>query len=343
MLKKQVRFVQSDKTVPVRGHNGDRSRPLKSEIGRFASADLEKKVKQSLDANAMWHSSNSTFGTLGCWLIQLYSYKSQVSLTASTLMFYPLYVALLNIREGKRRKVMLVGKATVAYLSVSFQEKGDKNDERGMVSKLSSNSVKLLSSLHKCNDFCLKPISDKASCGLVCTTTDGKKEKNVFYLLLASYIADIPESEDILAIKRDTQKVRPNHLCLLKRENHSVGGICTKRTLSKSFKILFEIDKKRKSVNASENVLMEYSMHPPPSSLASFQFFGTHESVDIYSIFWVEPVHTLSLTFDCIDKECLVAMLTDTTRTSPEMETIPGVENPVSSIKRTVLAAPNTF
>lgn len=163
--------VASDKIIAVHGRNDDQSHLLNSDIERFACTAVQKEVKRSLDVNVMWHSFDSSYGASAVGYIQVYSDKSQTSLAADSLKFSPLRVILLNISDERRRKE---GETTVPYLLATFQGKGDRNNGRCTLSKLSSNRVKLLSSLHECTAFCLKPILGIASCGVIYTRADGK-------------------------------------------------------------------------------------------------------------------------------------------------------------------------
>lgn len=201
------------------------------------------------------------------------------------------------------------GKTTIEYLSVSFHDKVDARNETCKVSKRSTNRRRKIYLLQECIKFCLEPVSDIASRGQVRTTTDGRKKG--FYFLLVSYDADIPKYVDPSRLQKGAQRVGLCYLCLIKREKLSVGRLCSKRTLAESLKLLSEVDGNGRTVDEAKKAVMDYSMYPLPLALAKFPFLDTQGSVEIYAIFLVEAMDTLSLENGRLIEQCVVDMLSD--------------------------------
>lgn len=91
-----------------------------------------------------------------------------------------------------------------------------------------------------------------------------------------------------------------------------------------------------KTVDEAEKAVMNFSMYPLPPALAKFPFLGTHQSVDILAIFWVEAIYTLSLSVGRLIKQCQLDMLFHSTRTTFATESIGVVQNHVNQFRKLI-------
>lgn len=116
--------------------------------------------------------------------------------------------------------------------------------------------------------------------GLNCRTSDANK--TCFHFLLTPYIADIPESEEMLSVKRGTRTLSPCHNCLVTNNDFNFNK-CGKQTSSKkTLKLLYD---KGKSSSLAEEQLHQRSMLPLAPVLCRFLFIGVHRSVGLYTVF----------------------------------------------------------
>lgn len=63
----------------------------------------------------------------------------------------------------------------------------------------------------------MKPLADVAVEGLLCSTMD--KRCLLLHMMVASDVAGIPESEELLSVKRDSKAAMPCHMCEIKEKD----------------------------------------------------------------------------------------------------------------------------
>lgn len=94
--------------------------------------------------------------------------------------------------------------------------------------KRKRSAVDLIRGLHHFIFVSMKPALNAALEAIVSKTTESVQLR--FHLMLASYIVDTHEAEDLLSVKRSTRTVSPCHKCLAKRQQIP---FCTKSTARK--------------------------------------------------------------------------------------------------------------
>lgn len=107
-----------------------------------------------------------------------------------------------------RRLQILLGATILEYPSVAFRFNVSVTLQRK--SRLKAHQrVVALRPLHECNDICLKPLAKKSYRGHACQPDSGTCI--LFHFSLTSYVADVPESKNLLEIKRRGQTKYPCH------------------------------------------------------------------------------------------------------------------------------------
>lgn len=145
--------------------------------------------------------------------LQLYSYKSQTSLSSGFLVFHSIHITLSILLEGSRRRRITNSFMLLAYLPAGFNTGscGRVREGRISVSKYSINRIRALLTLHECIELAQKKLAQVPRTGLECFTKDG--ERLVFHCIPNLYMGDIPECENFLSVKRENRTKYPCHLC----------------------------------------------------------------------------------------------------------------------------------
>lgn len=186
------------------------SHPTNAEIETRACAAVKHVVKARLRSSAQWKDEidDSIQPAVGC--LQIYSDKTQKSLSASSNSFYPLYVTLLNFIKHMRRRLIVLGSTEVEYLPRSYSDSGSATKQK-------DKRIANVAILQQFIIYVMTPLVECALNGLQCI----KKGEWTFSLQLMtpSYVADIPEAENLLSVKRGNCTTMPCHICEIKREN----------------------------------------------------------------------------------------------------------------------------
>lgn len=83
------------------------------------------------------------------------------------------------------------------------------------------------------------------------------------------------------------------------------------------------------------------SVHPVNSVFVTFIFVGIHHSVDVYAIFWFEPLHNLFLWVFWLLKELIWNILGDDSRETRANKTRYGSNKTFEAVKVMILSALN--
>lgn len=345
VLVDQVAKTPSDGVVTVHGERDVYCHPLNSFIGKYACPAAERAIKQDCDSSVSWktYAEDGVQSAIGC--LQIFSDKSQTSLKAGSLVFYPLHVTLLNFTEEWRRAHITSGRTITSYLPVTFSAEGDSHTVQLRVGCKwkSFPRIQVLRALHESVERSLDPLAYVARKGIAAKSTD--RRAYVFHILLCSYLSDIPEAEDMLGVKRGVLTKAPCHNCLVRREDMADSTFARRRTLRETLELLenIRIARGTESPGAVVEQLDERSMLSIRPVLSNFPLVGIHSCVDLYTIFRFEPMHGLSLGVSKLLKECAIALLGDSSRASSSMVTGKGAMRGFPFIRKQVLFIMNTF
>lgn len=128
----------------------------------------------------------------------------------------------------------------------------------------------------------MRSLAESTVAGLSCNTND--KRSLPFHLIVASYVAYIPETEDFLSDNRGNQTPIPSHLCNTKRELSSKPFVATKRCLAKRNQLIDMTSSERLPEKDRNDLLEKLSTHVIEPILATFPFVGIHKTRDVYFI-----------------------------------------------------------
>lgn len=314
--------------------------PLNSRLGNEAFPCAEAYIKSHSNIDVIWMDSATDNEQSFIAGLQLFSDKSQTSLSSGSVQFYPLHVTLLNFTEEYRRRHIMNGDTIVAYLPVRYDIKNvqDDGEEQRVKENSKVSRLFMLRMLHRCIETALEPLREYALKGIIMKTSDGIHLRS--HLLLASYVADGPEAEDLLSVKRGSMTKSPCCRCLIVKDLLS-GCVCgDPRTLSSTLSILRRF---HAGDDLAAATLSAQSMLPLPPVLSNFPMVGIHPVVDIYRIFRCELLHILSLGASRMLKECTVVMMKDESRKSSAITSSNGAPRTFKSIRRHVLGSANSF
>lgn len=120
----------------------------------------------------------------GC--AQVYSDKSQTSLSPSAAVFYHLHLTFSSFSEEQRRKFIEQALTVLAYLPLSFRRKPQTYKSSTLETKVSQIFKKehQMEALHDCIEACSQPLAACAMAGITCKTSDKSKLKA--HILLTS-------------------------------------------------------------------------------------------------------------------------------------------------------------
>lgn len=121
-------------------------------------------------------------------------------LSAGALKFHLLYATVPNFRDGFCKELVASGKTITAYLPVSFN--ASDSSEHAMSGHFYGRSSKskagVPQALDESNEIYLNPSKNVAMKRYEVLTEGDRKSQ--LYFLQASYIADVPETEDLLGV-----------------------------------------------------------------------------------------------------------------------------------------------
>lgn len=170
------------------------------------------------------------------------------------------------------------------------------------------------------------------------------KNQFLFHLLVASYVGDNPEWEELLSFIRENKKNYHCPLCAASKEDLQKYKKCRKRGLSKIWSLFEMLNRNERSVETVAEKLTYQSLLLFPPILRAFPFVGITRCVDKYSLFRVEPMHLFSLDISRMLEDCLWNFLGDSTRTRQALKfTIKNNEWSLSSLRRFILRDLSSF
>lgn len=97
-------------------------------------------------------------------------------------------------------------------------------------------------------------------------------------------MANIPESEDLLSLKRGSETVMPCHVCFAERHSLPLFTRTMRQTL-KHTKSLLAGENGSGGQQDLETRVNLLSTHPISSVLSSFPFIGIHPLADLFATF----------------------------------------------------------
>lgn len=337
VIREQVRLTPTSDIIIRYIPSEEYSHPLNSGIGRNVLPLAEDYIQRHTNNDVRWHSihSDGEQSCIGC--LQLFSDKSQTSLSAGAFKFYPIHITLLNFTETTRRKHICDGRTVFAYLPVNFSRcdcsaEADPDQCKCDNKQKKFKRVDFLQSLHESIHFALQPLLRTALTGISALTSERFHIR--LHFIISSYLCDTPEAEDLLAVKRGTQCESPCHVCLVRKENLPFSCTATARSVHETEIMLSKLKQQTPGIDEE---FQRKSMLSIPPLLSTFPMMSIHSSVDLYTLFRFEPMHNLSLGISKLLKECCVLMLKDSERTSPAMCTMTGVPRPFNFIRKEVL------
>lgn len=120
--------------------------------------------------------------------------------------------------------------------------------------------------------------------------------------MLASYIADIPESEYLPRIKKGSKTTTFCYIFKSKKHEFLSRTFKCQRNLLKTKALLADLSCFMKR-SSEEDTLAELSMLSRLPVLYAIPIIGVHLSVDLYATFRFEPIHSSSLGLSRLLKE----------------------------------------
>lgn len=313
--------------------------PMNSNIGVFGGRAVKEQIELSQKRDVFWRTISLHGEQSGVGAIQVYSDKSQTTLGAHALFFYPLHVTLLNFTEEWRRANISSGRTIVAYLPVHNEPLNETKNTPTNAIQIPSKITRLLSlrALHSSINNALQPLAEASFCGLSVQTSDGFRLR--LHFMMASYVADLPETEDLLSLKRGSATQSPCHRCMVQKHDLADMRCGTPRSLCEAMQLLDG----SQNVSEKDEVLAQRSMLPIPPILHTFPHIGLHPCVDIYRVFRCEPMHVFSLGLSPLLKECMCSMLKDENRVTKAMMTTSGGFKSFRAVRKPILREANLF
>lgn len=162
------------------------------------------------------------------------------------------------------------------------------------------------------------------------------------HFLLASYIADIPEVEGLLGVKRGNKTFSSCHICYARREQFPSYRQYLKRSTMATVQLVKSLHYNDGRFE-EEEALRQNLMLPVLPVLSSFPFVGIHKSVELYSILRVDSMHVRPLGVSKMLKECLTNTLGDDTITTDVFKNAKGEAKSYKQIKGNFLHVLNAF
>lgn len=342
VIKEQISFCASNDIILQPAETIDiRTHPMNSNLGVKAVKKVIAAIKLSTDDSVFWRNRNEHDTESFVALVQLYSDKTQTSLNQSSFSFYPIHLNLLNFKESFRRENISSGRSIAAFLPVEYHFSNDEDvtHKKGVTGFKLTKRVHQLKALHQSVNYCMEALKPKAIVGIPMTTSDGSSLHT--HVLVSSYIADLPEAEDMTGIKRGGSTSFPCHRCMVPKESMNKKNTnFPKRNIKTAMQLMNEI---RDGVPNVVDKFNNLSMHPLVPVLSDFPFSGIDPCVDTYAIFTVGPMHTCWLGISKTLKECATVRLEDRTLSSNAIKSSSGAPRMFFSIRRTILRILNSF
>lgn len=131
---------------------------------------LEETVQRGANILVAWRDLRIDWVLSIAGTLQIYSDKSQISLSAGALDFCTLHITYVNFTENCRISHISTGRSIVAYLPVKFHGEGVGLSAEGKKSSFSR--LNLLSAYHGSVEETLLQLSNSAIIGLSVRTSD---------------------------------------------------------------------------------------------------------------------------------------------------------------------------
>lgn len=199
---------------------------------RTGAVPLLKVIWQGhIDNGVVWWTTEVDGKQSAIGLLQILSDESQTKLQSDAFDFYPLHRTLLNFSKVKWREHFSKWRTVAACLPVSFDRSGTAEKfctgtyevrptaKFGRVDSLSARHHNVEHVLLKISRVTMQRVFNSSS------------DKLLFrlHMLLTSYLADLPEADDMLGVERSHLTLCPCHRCLLSREEMSYTSTHSKR------------------------------------------------------------------------------------------------------------------
>lgn len=184
------------------------------------------------------------------------------------------------------------------------------------------------------------PAADSAQSRSATVQDKSEKEMNA-HILLATYVANIPKSDDRLSTKRGIQTPFSCHKCAA----GEIRIVQSTKARGKTSAFTKSLENHYDTTENSDILLdiTHHSTHPVMPVLSRVPFAKTHSSADIHFLLDFDPEHVLSLKIITLLKECLVIMHGDVERTTSTIKTRAGSYRTIKSIKRAVVQCLHGF
>lgn len=149
--------------------------------------------------------------------------------------------------------------------------------------------------------------------------------------MIPSYIANIPECEDLLSVKRGIRSSLLFHIHPIPSNELSSNKKAKSKRLAHTLTTI-EVRHGNKQIALQE--LFKRLILPIPPILHNFPSVGTHESIDARIIFRNEHLHSHLRETSQLLKECLSRYLGDLEKLSDTLTNQPGTSKPFLAIMK---------
>ena len=215
-----------------------RTHPMSADLAKSILPSVRDEVMDSFDEKVMWDEERSFM----C-MLQMYTDKSAMSLSTKAHVFYPMHIAVLNLKSELKDSLIRTGETVVAYLSTSshwglipdgaevLHPRPMREIERGDPEAfIDTNNPGEDSQINKVLFRCslaavLATVKDVALRGVPFNDADGTPR--LAHLVLAAYSGDMPEMHLLTCTKQNVCcprcKIAGDKLC----EPGAVGDMRT--------------------------------------------------------------------------------------------------------------------
>ena len=259
------------------------------DLGDSTVGVVRNEVINHTGNNVVWHEAGTSFETSFVGLVQLYSNKSQNSLKASSFQFYPLHITLLTFSEGCRKNCIMKGKTLLGFLPVDFFSSTAGENQEGDSKRFGRKQR--IKTLHLSINIILEELKDLSYCGFLSRDRNGYSRR--CHPCISSYCCDLPESKGLVSVRNGNQGRRNCHRCMAKTSTFKTYTTFPLRNGEETRSIItIAVDMRKNGRRSeSEELLKRYSLTEQLSVFDRFPFLDLHPSLNVHSIFMVEPLH----------------------------------------------------
>lgn len=176
---------------------------------------------------------------------------------------------------------------------------------------------------------------------LLCETSDNWHF--VLHLMVALYVTDIPESEELLSVDRGNQTAMPCHMCQVEIEDFSSYSRVPRRCWENTIELISNHIENMKSTSHSAQFIEKMSLMSLSHVFVDFPSVGIHASVNVYASFRFGSMHNLSLEISRALKECLWNLLRDKTRNTGTIQSTCDFPKSFNAVKSAAVPPINWF